>query len=109
MLDLSVYRIRKFSEDEFERLQLSEDLAAGINLEATPLMWRLQTKAAELLLKTRRPQAQILPHYYFFSIKSVFKILHNFVQLYALTSYRPTSPPKQRVFLSSSDSPALQN
>ena len=52
MLELSVYRMRKFFEDEFERLQLLEDLAAGINLEATPLMWRLQTKAAKLLLET---------------------------------------------------------
>ena len=38
MLDLSLYRMRKFFEDEFECLQLFEDLAAVINLEATLLM-----------------------------------------------------------------------
>ena len=67
MLDLSAYQMRKFFEDEFERLQLLEDLAAGINLEATLLIWRLQTKAAKLLLETQRSQAQILSHNYFFN------------------------------------------
>ena len=66
MLDLFAHQMRKFFEDEFESLQLLEDLAAFINLEATLLIWRLQTKAAKLLLETRRSQAQILPHHYFF-------------------------------------------
>ena len=57
MLDLSVYRMRKFFEDEFERLQLFEDLVVGINLEATLLMWRLKTKDAKPLLETRRSQS----------------------------------------------------
>ena len=57
MLELSVYRMRKFFEDEFERLQLFEDLVVGINLEATLLMWRLKTNAAKLLLETRRSQS----------------------------------------------------
>ena len=71
MLDLSAYRMRKFFEDVFERLQLLEDLAAGINLEASLLIWRLQTKAAKLLLETQRSQAQILPHHYFFNKISI--------------------------------------
>ena len=57
MLELSVYRMRKFFEDEFERLQLFEDLVTGINLEATLLMWRLKTNAAKPLLETRRSQS----------------------------------------------------
>ena len=57
MLELSVYRMRKLFEDEFERLQLFEDLAVGINLEATLLMWRLKTNAAKPLLETRRSQS----------------------------------------------------
>ena len=57
MLELYVYRMRKFFEDEFERLQLFEDLAFGINLEATLLMWRLKTNAAKPLLETRRSQS----------------------------------------------------
>ena len=57
MLELSVYRMRKLFEDEFERLQLFEDLAVGINLEATLLMWRLKTNDAKPLLETRRSQS----------------------------------------------------
>ena len=57
MLELSVYRMRKFFEDEFERLQLFEDLVVGINLEATLLMWRLKTNATKPLLETRRSQS----------------------------------------------------
>ena len=57
MLELSVYRMRKFFEDEFERLQLFEDLVVGINLEATLLMWRLKTNAAKPLRETRRSQS----------------------------------------------------
>ena len=67
MREITVYRMRQFFADELKRLELFADLAAGINLEATLLIWRLQTKAAKLLLETQRSQAQILPHHYFFN------------------------------------------
>ena len=71
MRETTVYRMRQFFADELKRLELFEDLAAGINLEATLLIWRLQTKAAKLLLETQRSQTQILPHHYFFNKISI--------------------------------------
>ena len=56
MREITVYRMRQFFEDEIKRLELFEDLAAGINLEAALLMRRLPTNAAKLVLETRYPE-----------------------------------------------------
>ena len=55
MRELSAYRMRQFFADEIKRLELFEDLAAGINLEAALLMRRLPTNAAKIALETRYP------------------------------------------------------
>ena len=55
MREITVYRMRQFFADEIKRLELFEDLAAGINLEAALLMRRLPTNAAKLVLETRYP------------------------------------------------------
>lgn len=55
MREITVYRMRQFFADEAKRLELFEDLAAGINLEAALLMRRLPTNAAKLVLETRHP------------------------------------------------------
>ena len=56
MREITVYRMRQFFADEAKRLELFEDLAAGINLEAALLMRRLPTNAAKLVLETRYPE-----------------------------------------------------
>jgi hypothetical protein len=56
MRELSVYRMRQFFADEIKRLELLEDLAAGINLEAALLTRRLPTNAAKIVLETRYPE-----------------------------------------------------
>ena len=56
MREITVYRMRQFFADEIKRLELFEDLAAGINLEAALLMRRLPTNAAKLVLETRYPE-----------------------------------------------------
>ena len=56
MREISVYRMRQFFADEIKRLELFEDLAAGINLEAALLMRRLPTNAAKIVLETRYPK-----------------------------------------------------
>ena len=56
MRELSVYRMRQFFADELKRLDLFEDLAAGINLEAALLMRRIPTNAGRLILSTRYPE-----------------------------------------------------
>ena len=55
MRELSAYRMRQFFADEIKRLELFEDLAVGINLEAALLMRRLPTNAAKIVLETRYP------------------------------------------------------
>ena len=55
MREITVYRMRQFFADEAKRLELFEDLAAGINLEAALLMRRLPTNAAKIVLETRHP------------------------------------------------------
>lgn len=55
MREITVYRMRQFFADEIKRLELFEDLAAGINLEAALLMRRLPTNAAKIVLETRHP------------------------------------------------------
>ena len=55
MREITVYRMRQFFADEAKRLELFEDLAAGVNLEAALLMRRLPTNAAKLVLETRHP------------------------------------------------------
>ena len=56
MREITVYRMRQFFADEIKRLELFEDLAAGINLEAALLMRRLPTNAGRLILSTRYPE-----------------------------------------------------
>ena len=56
MRELSVYRMRQFFADELKRLELFEDLAAGINLEAVLLTRRIPTNAGKLILSTRYPE-----------------------------------------------------
>ena len=56
MREITVYRMRQFFADEIKRLELFEDLAAGINLEAALLMRRLPTNAAKIVLETRYPE-----------------------------------------------------
>lgn len=56
MREITVFRMKRFFEDEIQRLELFEDLAAGINLEAALLMRRLPTNAAKLVLETRYPE-----------------------------------------------------
>ena len=56
MREITVYRMRQFFADEIKRLELFEDLAAGINLEAALLMRRLPTNAAKIVLETRFPE-----------------------------------------------------
>ena len=56
MREITVYRMRQFFADEIKRLELFEDLAAGINLEAALLMRRLPTNAAKIVLGTRHPE-----------------------------------------------------
>ena len=56
MRELSVYRMRQFFADKIKRLELFEDLAAGINLEAALLMRRIPTNAGRLILSTRYPE-----------------------------------------------------
>ena len=56
MREITVYRMRQFFADETKRLELFEDLAAGINLEAALLMRRLPTNAAKIVLETRFPE-----------------------------------------------------
>ena len=56
MREITVYRMRQFFADETKRLELFEDLAAGINLEAALLMRRLPTNAAKIVLETRHPE-----------------------------------------------------
>ena len=56
MRELSAYRMKRFFADELKRLELFEDLAAGINLEAALLMRRLPTNAAKIVLETRHPE-----------------------------------------------------
>ena len=55
MREITVYRMRQFFADEAKRLELFEDLADGINLEAALLMRRLPTNAAKIVLETRHP------------------------------------------------------
>ena len=50
MREITVYRMRQFFADELKRLELFEDLAAGINLEAALLMRGLPTNAAKIVL-----------------------------------------------------------
>ena len=56
MREITVYRMRQFFADETKRLELFEDLASGINLEAALLMRRLPTNAAKIVLETRYPE-----------------------------------------------------
>lgn len=56
MRQLTQFRMKAFFADELKRLELFEDLAAGINLEAALLMRRLPTNAAKLVLETRYPE-----------------------------------------------------
>jgi len=56
MREITVYRMRQFFADEIKRLELFEDLAVGINLEAALLMRRLPTNAAKIVLETRFPE-----------------------------------------------------
>ncbi len=56
MREITVYRMRQFFADEIKRLELFEDLAAGINLEAALLMRRIPTNAGKLILSTRYPE-----------------------------------------------------
>ena len=56
MREITVFRMKRFFEDEIQRLELFEDLAAGINLEAALLMRRLPTNAAKIVLETRYPE-----------------------------------------------------
>lgn len=52
---LTLYRMPQFFADEFKRLELFEDLVAGINLEAALLMRRIAVNAGRLL-STRYPE-----------------------------------------------------
>ena len=56
MREITVFRMKRFFEDEIKRLELFEDLASGINLEAALLMRRLPTNAAKIVLETRHPE-----------------------------------------------------
>ena len=56
MREITVYRMRQFFADEAKRLELFEDLAAGINLEAALLVRRIPTNAAKIVLETRFPE-----------------------------------------------------
>ncbi len=53
---LTLYRMPQFFADEFKRLELFEDLVAGINLEAALLMRRIAVNAGRLILSTRYPE-----------------------------------------------------